>query len=166
LFFQENGFVVFAAALSEGECEEAIALLWDWLEEVVVQQQKLAADQEGHNNFTSTAEQEAGSSHIDPAVAHPVKPEQKKRMSNFNDTSSTSNDTSSTTTTTTTSTRSLVQRRLLDRDDPSTWDLWPEGVEGGILPYFGAGQSHAAWFVRGKPKVVAFLVVVAAAVID
>ena len=41
----------------------------------------------------------------------------------------------------------------LDRNDPSTWGQWPASVEGGILPYFGAGQSAAAWFVRGKPRV-------------
>ena len=46
-------------------------------------------------------------------------------------------------------------QQLLDRNDEGTWDCWPEGVEGGILPYFGAGQSAAAWFVRGQPRVSA-----------
>ena len=38
----------------------------------------------------------------------------------------------------------------LQRDDPSTWHHWPPTVEGGILPYRGAGQSKAAWFVRSR----------------
>ena len=46
-----------------------------------------------------------------------------------------------------------ASEKRLDRDDPSTWDRWPESVEGGILPYGGAGQSTAAWFVRGIPAV-------------
>lgn len=41
----------------------------------------------------------------------------------------------------------------LQRDDPTTWHHWPPTVEGGILPYKGAGQSRAAWFVRSRPKV-------------
>lgn len=41
------------------------------------------------------------------------------------------------------------------RDDPRTWidGSWPRGVEGGILPYFGSGQSTCAWFVRSVPAV-------------
>jgi hypothetical protein len=43
----------------------------------------------------------------------------------------------------------------VNRSDPSTWvdGNWPCGVEGGILPYFGAGQSTCAWFVRSVPAV-------------
>ena len=41
------------------------------------------------------------------------------------------------------------------REDASTWgnDRWPRGVEGGILPYYGAGQSECAWYVRGRRAV-------------
>ena len=41
------------------------------------------------------------------------------------------------------------------REDASTWDneRWPRGVEGGILPYLGAGQSTCAWYVRARPAV-------------
>ena len=48
-----------------------------------------------------------------------------------------------------------ARRTGVMRDDPSTWDneRWPRGVEGGILPYFGAGQSKCAWYVRGKKAV-------------
>ena len=38
----------------------------------------------------------------------------------------------------------------LQRDYPSTWHHWPPTVEGGILPYRGAGQSKVAWFVRSR----------------
>jgi hypothetical protein len=41
----------------------------------------------------------------------------------------------------------------LDRDNPDSWDDWPDTVEGGILPYFGSGQSEGAWYVRSRPKV-------------
>lgn len=42
---------------------------------------------------------------------------------------------------------------VLDRNNTATWGDWPPTVEGGILPYGGAGQSRAAWFVRGRPRV-------------
>lgn len=42
----------------------------------------------------------------------------------------------------------------LSRDDERTWDdHWPRTVEGGILPFNGAGQSAAAWAVRGNKAV-------------
>ena len=39
---------------------------------------------------------------------------------------------------------------VVDRNDPTTWtnQNWPASVEGGILPYFGSGQSSASWYVR------------------
>eukprot|EP00960_Hanusia_phi_P075885 768478-Hanusia_phi.AAC.8 len=41
------------------------------------------------------------------------------------------------------------------RTDPTTWnnDNWPRCVEGGIIPFCGAGQSRCAWFVRTHPRV-------------
>ncbi len=33
-------------------------------------------------------------------------------------------------------------------------DVWPECVEGGILPYYGAGQSKCAWYARSRPGVL------------
>lgn len=41
------------------------------------------------------------------------------------------------------------------RDDISTWgnDNWPPSVGGGILPWFGAGQSAAMWYLRSKPSI-------------
>jgi hypothetical protein len=31
--------------------------------------------------------------------------------------------------------------------------LYPRHVEGGIIPFYGAGQSSVAWYVRSKPKI-------------
>jgi hypothetical protein len=99
-YLQKNGFVVFAEVLNKSECDEAISLLWDWLEEASALQKR--------SNVSSFCRFFSGS---------PV---------------------------------------VLDRDNSATWDAWPTTVEGGILPYFGAGQSRAAWCVRGNPKVIYF----------
>lgn len=41
------------------------------------------------------------------------------------------------------------------RDDPDTWgdDRWPPTVEGGVVPWWGIGQSDACWLVRSRPAV-------------
>lgn len=44
----------------------------------------------------------------------------------------------------------------VSRSDPDTWHSsasWPACLEGGILPYYGSGQSSCAWFVRTRPAV-------------
>jgi hypothetical protein len=48
---------------------------------------------------------------------------------------------------------------VVQRDRAETWApaaaalAWPACVEGGILPYFGAGHSQCCWFVRTAPRV-------------
>ncbi|EKX51841.1 hypothetical protein GUITHDRAFT_134183 [Guillardia theta CCMP2712] len=43
----------------------------------------------------------------------------------------------------------------VDRADPDTWHNgnWPRCVEGGIIPFCGAGQSRCAWYVRSHHKI-------------
>jgi hypothetical protein len=46
-----------------------------------------------------------------------------------------------------------AQCAVVERDCAETWTAWPACVEGGILPYFGAGHSQCSWFVRTVPRV-------------
>ena len=79
-YLQQHGYVVYASTLSPGECEQALSLLWEYLEAL-------------------------GTG--------------------------------------------------INRHDARTWGEvhWPHSVGGGILPWYGIGQSDALWFVRTRPAV-------------
>ena len=42
----------------------------------------------------------------------------------------------------------------VDRSRPETWasPAWPACLEGGILPYYGSGQSSFSWYIRTLPS--------------
>ena len=55
--------------------------------------------------------------------------------------------------------KSGIQKKLVSRHDPSSHSTkdgssyFPHTVEGGIMPYYGAGHSSFAWHIRSHPNV-------------
>lgn len=105
-----HGFVVVSGVLSTRECQDALALAWDWME--------------------AASEAEAFVVQQQQQQKHATKPRQKK----------------------------VIHRKDLSshssKDGPATSCFFlPRTVEGGLMPFYGAGHSSFAWKIRSHPKV-------------